>query len=335
MKQLFKGKKVLVTGGCGFIGSHIVRELCSLGSKVVVVDNLSTGSLSNIEDVRRQVEFHKVDINEKQKLQKIFKKIDFVSHQAALRSVPLSMKYPRKFIETNIIGTLNLLELSAANKVKVFVSASSSSVYGERRIFPEKEKDAVYPVSFYAMSKLSAENICSIYRRYYNVFTVSLRYFNVYGPYQNLESQYAMVIPKFITCFIKGMPCPVYGDGRQARDFTFIDDVVRANILSFVKKKSWGKVFNIGGGCPQSILSIYRILKKISGKDVGIKFLPPRMGDVHKTFAALENARRFLGFTPRVSFNEGLQRTYAWFKNNSWFWDRTSRFPERKGREGQ
>lgn len=322
MNKSLRNKKILITGGCGFIGSRIATRLVEAGSKVVIVDNLSTGSMVNIRDIGRRVEFHKVDINDKNKLKKIFRKFDYVSHQAALRSVPLSMKYPRDYIRTNIEGTLNVLELSAQHKVKVLVSASSSSVYGEKKTFPEHESEPVSPVSFYAMTKLSTEHMCAMYHLYYNLPTVSLRYFNVYGPYQNLESQYAMVIPKFITCFIRGLPCPVYGDGKQSRDFSFIDDVVRANITAFTHRNSWGKVFNIGGGSPQSVLNICNALKKITGKDVGIKFLPPRMGDVRKTYASMAQARKFLGFRPEVNFHAGIRKTYEWFNENRWFWQK-------------
>lgn len=317
-----RGKKILVTGGAGFIGSWLSRYLLGLGSKVFVVDNLATGSLENIKDIEKKIEFHKIDIRDKKKLKKIFTKFDYISHQAALRSVPKSMEGPQEYIEVNIKGTLNLLELAKRFKVKVFVNASSSSVYGETRIFPQREKNPCFPVSFYAMTKLSAEYICNIYYKFFNLPTVSLRYFNVYGPYQSLESQYAMVIPKFITCFLKGKSCPIYGDGYQSRDFTYIEDVVESNILAFIREEIWGEVFNIGGGKSIRVLDIYDNLRIISKKDVGVKFLPPRKGDVRRTQASLVMAERLLNFRPRVNFKDGLYRTFLWFKENRWFWDR-------------
>ena len=320
MYTIFKKKSVLVTGGAGFIGSHIVKRLVELDAKVVVVDNLYSGNLKNLKEVFSEIEFFKIDIRNKRKLEKIFRNFKVVFHQAALRSVPQSMDNPQEFIEVNIKGTYNILELCSKFKVKLFVNASSSSVYGESKKFPQSEKDNILPVSFYAFTKLSTEHMSYIFHRFRGVNTVSLRYFNVYGPYQSLESKYAMVIPKFITCFLKDEPCPVFGDGRQSRDFTYISDVVEANLLCVVQQRSWGKVFNIAGGKSYSVLKIYNYLKKFTSKDVSINFLPPRPGDVRKTEADLSFAKKYLKYYPKVSFEEGLKKTLKWFDENRWFW---------------
>lgn len=305
----------LVTGGAGFIGSHIAEALLKKGHFVRVLDNFYSGKRENLSGIIKNIDLVEGDIRAKEDCLKAAKGIDFVLHQAALRSVPKSMKKPREYNEVNINGTLNMLEASLENKAKRFVFASSSSIYGDVDKFPEREDFLPRLISPYALTKLTGEYYCKIFSSHYGLSTVSLRYFNVFGPRQSLDDEYAVVVPKFITCFLNDERPPVYGTGKQSRDFTYVANVVEANIQAAQKKRDFrGEVFNIAGGKDYTILDLVSILNGILGKDIKPVFLPKRPGDVFKTRADLSRAKKLLGFIPRIKFVEGLKVTVDYFK---------------------
>ena len=309
--------RFLVTGGAGFIGSHIVEALVKQGQAVRVLDNFSSGKIGNLKGLEKKINLMRGDICSKAACLKATKRIDFVLHQAALRSVPKSMVEPHAYNSVNIDGTLNMLEASLQNKVKRFVFASSSSVYGEVKDYPEKESFVPGPISPYALSKLTGEYYCKIFSLHYGLPTVALRYFNVFGPRQALDDDYAVVIPKFINCLLMNQSPPIFGNGRQSRDFTFVQNVVLANLLAAAADKVKYGVFNIAGGKDTSILELIKILNKILGKDIRPRLLPKRPGDVFKTLADIGKAAKLLNFKPRVNFVEGLKITVTHWKENA------------------
>lgn len=309
--------RFLVTGGAGFIGSHIVEKLLRRRHFVRVLDNFSSGKEENLSFTgeltsSRAYELIRGDIRDKDTCLKATRTIDFVLHQAALRSVPKSLDNPKEYNEVNIQGTLNMLEACRQNKVKTFVFASSSSIYGEVKKFPERESDLPRLISPYALTKLTGEYYCRIFSEIYGLKTVSLRYFNVFGPRQSLDDEYAVVIPKFISCMLADEPPPIYGTGRQSRDFTFVGNVVEANIRATRKGK--GGIFNVASGRDYSILDLVKILNRIMEKNIKPILLPPRPGDVFKTLADLTQAKKILGFKPKIDFVEGLKLTVEYFK---------------------
>jgi len=307
-------KRFLVTGGAGFIGSHLVEALVKKGYFVRVLDNFYSGKRENLKSVIDRIDLIKGDIRDYSICLKATKKIDFILHQAALRSVPKSMLNPKEYNEVNIGGTLNLLNAAVKNKVKIFVFASSSSVYGQTKVFPEKEDFLPSPISPYALTKLTGEYYCRMFSYHYNLATVSLRYFNVFGRRQALDDEYAVVIPKFIHCALNNKPYPIYGTGKQSRDFTYVDNVVEANLLAVKNPNLKGEVFNIASGKDYSILELVEILNKILHKDIKPVFLPPRPGDVFRTKADLTKAKKILKFKPKIDFIQGLSLTVEYFK---------------------
>lgn len=308
-------KRYLVTGGAGFIGSHIVEALVRRKHFVRVVDNFSSGRKENLRNITDKIELIKGDIRSQGTCIRATRDIDFVLHQAALRSVPKSMKDPRGYNEVNIGGTLNMLEASLKNKVKCFCFASSSSVYGNINHFPQKEDFLSRPISPYALTKLTGEHYCRMFSYHYGLPTVSLRYFNVFGPRQALDDEYAVVIPKFINCILNDEPPPIYGTGRQSRDFTYIDNVVQANILATTKTKCNAWVFNVGCAKDYSVLWLVKILNKLMHKKIKPIFLEPRPGDILKTQADISKIAKDLGYEPRIDFVKGLELTIQYFKN--------------------
>lgn len=310
-------KTYLVTGGAGFIGSHIVRHLVKQGRRVRVLDNFSSGKEANIREVIGCIELIRGDIRDARVCKQAAEGVDFVLHQAALRSVPKSLDRPAEYNSVNIDGTMNMLEASRQAKVKCFVFASSSSIYGDTTHFPQKETDLPRLISPYALTKLAGEYYCKIFTLHYGLPTVCLRYFNVFGPRQGLDDEYAVVIPKFISCMLKDQQPPIYGTGRQSRDFTFVQNVVKANLLAVSKPKAIGNVFNIAGGKDYSILDLAGFLNKIMGKSLKPKFLPLRKGDVFRTNADLTRARKLLGFKPEIEFFKGLEITVKYFKEQN------------------
>lgn len=311
---------VLVTGGAGFIGSHLVEALMKRGERVRVLDNLSEGRLENLTAVRKKMEFIRGDVRDKAVLKRVLRGVRVVFHQAALRSVPKSVGNPFLYHEVNATGTLLLLQMACENGVRRVVYASSSSVYGDRAPLPQSEKMRAVPQSPYAASKLAGEHYAGIYSKLYGLETVGLRYFNVFGPRQSLENQYAVVVPKFITSLLRGEPPPIHGDGRQTRDFTFVENVVQANLKAARARGVAGEVFNIATGRRCSILELARRLGGILHVRIQPRFLPQRPGDVLHTGADIRKAERLLRFRVEVSFEEGLRRTAEWFDQNRSFW---------------
>lgn len=304
----------LITGGAGFIGSNIAKRLVRDGESVRVIDNFSTGKRNNIDEIKDKIDIIEGDIRDTNTVLKAVKDIDFVIHQAALPSVPRSVKDPITSNDVNVTGTLNLLNAAKNAKTRRFVYASSSSVYGDTPILPKREDMPPNPQSPYAVTKLTGEYYCSVFYKVYELPTVSLRYFNVFGPFQDPESQYAAVIPKFINAVLHHNSPVVYGDGEQSRDFTYIDNVVDANILSCRNDKSSGKVFNIACG---NRYTLNRLLTEVSyhtGNKANPQFIEPRTGDIRHSQADISSARDLIGYRPKIDFREGLKRTVEWFK---------------------
>jgi len=336
--------KALVTGDAGFIGSHIVERLLKDGHSVVVLDNFSTGKEENLSIVSDLLSANRYplnaetstnrytlirgDIRSYEACLKACSGVDVVFHQAALRSVPKLMKTSHDYNDVSIDGTLTLLEAARECKVKRFVFASSSSVYGDPDTFPERED--FYPMLIfpYALLKLAGEYYCRIFNENFGVEYVSLRYFNVYGPRQALDDEYAVVAPKFINCILNDEPPPIFGNGKQSRDFVYIDNVVEANIFAATvplcdtryeirdtNANRYPLVFNIANGQDNTVLGLVEVLNKIMGKNIKPEFLDPRPGDVFKTHADISRAKQFLGYKPKVGFEEVLRRTVEYWKN--------------------
>ncbi|MFH1782421.1 MAG: SDR family oxidoreductase [Candidatus Omnitrophota bacterium] len=311
--------KFLVTGGAGFIGSHIVERLLKEGHSVKVLDDLSSGRLENLSFTDHgsritNYEFIKGDIRDEILVRKAMEGVDYVLHQAALRSVPKSFTNPKAYNDVNINGTLNILQTAKEANVKRVVFASSSSVYGETDKLPEKEDLIPLLISPYALSKLAGEYYCRIFSQIYGLETVSLRYFNVFGPRQSLENEYAVVVPKFITCMLKDQSPPVHGDGLQTRDFTYVKNVVQANIKAATMPNIKCEVLNIACGSSYSVLDIVKYVNKILKKDIKPRFEPTRPGDVKNTLADIKRAKKLIGFMPELGFEEGLRKTIEYFK---------------------
>jgi nucleoside-diphosphate-sugar epimerase len=304
----------LVTGGAGFIGSHIVEELVEKGERVRVIDNLSTGKRENLENFMKKIEFIEGDLREPEAAIKAAKGVAFVLHQAAIPSVPRSIEDPMENMDNNLNGTLHLLMAARAAGVKRLVYASSCAVYGNSPILPKGEDLLPFPLSPYAASKLAGEYYCQVFHRVYGLETVCLRYFNVFGPRQDPLSPYAAVIPRFITLALTKRPLAVYGDGEQGRDFSFVADVVRANLLACRAEGIAGEQINVGSGDEISINQLVQMLKEIIGADLTIEYMQPMAGDIKHSLASIGKAQKLMGFSPTVPFSEGLHRTVAWFK---------------------
>nr|MBU1328559.1 SDR family oxidoreductase [Candidatus Omnitrophota bacterium] len=305
--------KFLVTGGAGFIGSHIVDALVGNGDKVTVLDDFSSGRMENLAGVINKIELIKGDIRSKDIVKKAVEGIDYVLHQAALRSVPKSLANPELYNDVNINGTLNILTASRDAKVKRVVMASSSSIYGDIDRFPEREDFLPQLISPYGLTKLAAEYYSRIFSKIYGLETVNLRYFNVFGPRQSLENEYAVVIPKFVTCILKDEPPPIHGDGKQTRDFTYVANVVQANIKSATTPGIICEVFNIACGKAYSVLDIVKYVNKILGKNILPAFGPIRTGDAKHTLADISRVKKLIGFKPEIGFEEGLKNTIEYF----------------------
>lgn len=305
--------KYLVTGGAGFIGSNIVEELVSKGETVRVLDNLSTGFEAHLKPFMDKIEFLKGDVRKEEDVKKAVSGMDYVIHQAALRSVAKSVEAPVPTNDVNVWGTLNMLLISAEHKVKRFVYASSSSAYGDCDVFPEHEGLCPNPISPYAVSKLAGELYARMFTYTMGLETVSLRYFNVFGPRQNPESKYSAVIPAFIDRLMKDQPCIIDGTGEQSRDFTYVKNVVDANIASCHAKGVAGMVFNVACGESYSVNETAKTIAKIMGKNIPPVYGEKRRGDVLKTYADITALKEKLGVTPSVGFHEGLERTVKWF----------------------
>ncbi len=304
----------LVTGGAGFIGSHLAGGLVALGKKVRILDNFSSGKRENIAALAGRIEVVEGDIRDVGVVQEAMSGVRYVSHQAALRSVPKSMSRPLEYHDVNVSGVLNVLTAARDRGVRRVVFASSSSVYGNTQQFPQSEGQESFPISPYALTKKMGEDYCRLFADVYGVSTISLRYFNVYGPQQSLEDDYAVVVPKFITSLLNGETPPIYGDGLQSRDFTYVSDVVAANLAALHSDKGMGCAYNVANGKSHSVLDLLKVLCAKLGITVEPKFLPPRPGDVRKTHADVHAIANDLGWRAGLGFEEGLAQTVAWFK---------------------
>ena len=305
----------LITGGAGFIGSHIAEHLCSTGANVRVLDNFSTGKQENIAHLN--VELVEGDYCDPLCIREALRGIDVVFLQGALCSVTRSVRDPVMTHEVNATGSLTVLEACRNAAVKRLVAASSSSVYGNARSLPKFEGMQESPVSPYAISKLMLEHYCHVYTRTYGLETVALRYFNVFGPRQDPDSDYAAVIPKFIDAMERHERPVIFGDGSQTRDFTYVDNVVRANMLAAQSPKAIGLAFNVGCGESYSLLELLAELQQILGVEIEPRFDDPRVGDVAHSLASIKRARRLMGYEPAVGLTEGLRRTVKWYRGRS------------------
>ncbi|VVB90313.1 NAD-dependent glucose-6-phosphate dehydrogenase [uncultured archaeon] len=305
--------KALVTGGAGFIGSHLAEELAK-DNEVIILDNLSTGRMDNIKDLVKKgnVKFVKGSMTDLTLLQDIIGDVDYVFHQGAIPSVPRSIEKPSASNDANINGTLNVLMASKDAGVKKVICASSSSVYGDAPEMPKREDMKPNPLSPYAVTKIAGEYYCKVFQEVYGLKTVSLRYFNVFGQRQDPTSEYAAVIPKFITSILNNKPPTIYGDGEQSRDFTFVKYVVEANILAAGSDATG--VFNIACGGRITINKLVDMINEILGKDVKPVYVASRAGDIKHSLADISRAKSF-GYEPKSNFKEGLKETIRWFSD--------------------
>jgi nucleoside-diphosphate-sugar epimerase len=308
-------KRYLVTGGAGFIGSHITETLLDLGHFVRVLDNFDTGSRENLPHPSRTLEVVKADLEDPTAVSKAMEGIDYVLHQGARGSVPRSVLDPVGTHHANITGTLNVLIAARDAKIKRVVFASSSSVYGETPVLPKEETMLPLPQSPYALSKLAAEYYCRIFSHVYGLETVCLRYFNIYGPRQNPNLQYAAVIPIFIKNMLAGKPCVIYGDGEQTRDFTFVGDCVKANLLACEIPRGAGEVFNVCCGNQVSINGLFAFLKELMGDEIPPVFEPPAPGDIRHSCGQTMRAKSGLEFQATVTLKDGLKETIRWYRD--------------------
>ena len=306
--------RYLVTGGAGFIGSNTVDELVRRGHSVVVLDDLSSGKEDNLAEVRNKITFIKGSITDIEVVRKAMHEAEYVLHLGARTSVPRSVKDPIETNRINIDGTLNVLVAAKELKVKRVVFAASSSAYGETATLPKVETMQPQPISPYGVTKFVGELYGQTFGRCYGLENVALRYFNIFGPRQDPGSPYSGVLAKFCTAFLEDTPPVVFGDGEQTRDFTYVENAVQANLLACEAPNVSGKVFNVGVGGRVSLNEVLRELGKITGKSLEAKYEPPREGDIRDSQADISQAREFLGYEPQVPFEEGLGRTFEWYR---------------------
>ncbi len=306
-------EKYLVTGGAGFIGSNIVKELLNRGHFVRVIDNFSTGKKENLEEFGDKIEIINGDIRYLNTLLEVMEDIDYVFHEAALPSVPRSVSTPIETNDVNINGTLNVLFAAKETAVKRVVYAGSSSAYGESEVLPKVETMKPAPLSPYAVNKLTGEYYCQVFYRVYGLETVVLRYFNVFGPKQDPSSYYSAVIPKFINLINNGKSPMIFGDGEQSRDFSYIENVVSANLLASKAPKAAGEVFNVACGDRITLNALTEEMKKILKSDVEILHGEDRVGDIKHSLADITKARELLGYEVKVNVIEGLKKTIDYF----------------------
>jgi UDP-glucose 4-epimerase len=303
-------RKVLVTGGGGFIGSNLVRGLLAHGDDVRVLDNFATGSRTNLDEVADDVEVVEGELRSYERVHNAVRGVEVVFHLGALGSVPRSVQDPLTTSAVNVEGTLNVLLAARDEGIRRVVFASSSSVYGSAIELPARENGPVDPISPYGVAKLAAERYCVSFSRVYHSFeTVVLRYFNVFGPRQNPHSQYAAVVPLFITAIARGEPVTIFGDGGQSRDFTYVDNVVEANLRAADADGANGRIFNVAAGSPASVDTLAETISALLGKPVEKRYEPPRPGDLRDSYAEIEAAREVLGWKPTIGFEDGLRRT--------------------------
>jgi UDP-glucose 4-epimerase len=305
--------KVLVTGGAGFIGSNLVRALLDRGDDVRVLDNFSTGSRPNLADLLDDIEVVEGELRSYERVHAATRGVEIVFHQGALPSVPRSVQDPLTTGAVNVEGTLNVLLAARDESVRRVVFASSSSVYGNSGELPRVETANPDPISPYGVSKLAAERYCVSFSRVYPLETVALRYFNVFGPHQDPTSQYAAVVPRFITMIAEDRPVPIHGDGRQLRDFTYVANVVDANIRAAEAAEANGAVVNVATGRATSVDALADAIGALLGRSVEKQYLPQRAGEVRDSWARVDEARRLLGWQPHVALGEGLRLAAEFF----------------------
>lgn len=304
----------LVTGGAGFIGSHLAASLVEQGAGVRVLDNFSTGKRENLAPILGKIDLVEGDITDPRICAHACAGVRFVLHQAALPSVPKSIADPVSSHRTNVDGTFNMLLAARDAGVRRFVFAASSSAYGESPALPKTESMPTQPLSPYAVQKLAGENYCRVFAEVYGLETLSMRYFNVFGPRQDPASQYAAAIPAFVTAIIGDRPPTVYGDGEQTRDFTYIENVIKANLAAVEATKTHGEVLNIACGDPVTVNAIIREINAILGKDVRPEYVAQRPGDIKHSWADISLAAEKIGFAPAIPLAEGLRRTIVWYR---------------------
>jgi UDP-glucose 4-epimerase len=301
--------KALVTGGAGFIGSHVVRALLDRGDDVRVLDNFSTGNRTNLADLEGEIDVVEGELRSYERVHAATRGVDLVFHQGALPSVPRSVQDPLTTTAVNVEGTLNLLLAARDEGVQRVIFASSSSVYGNSGTLPRVESASPDPISPYAVAKLAAERFCASFSRTYGLETVSLRYFNVFGPRQDPSSEYAAAVPRFIAAVAAGEPVPIYGDGEQLRDFTYVANVVEANLLAADAARASGTILNIATGTATSVNGLADAIGEVVGRAVEKQYLPPRPAEVRDSLADIGEARRVLGYEPRIGLQDGLRLT--------------------------
>ncbi|MBI2375192.1 MAG: SDR family oxidoreductase [Deltaproteobacteria bacterium] len=311
----------LVTGGAGFIGSNLVEELLARGEDVRVLDDFSTGRRKVLEPHLDRIKVFEGSMVDLQLVRRAVEGVDYVLHQAALPSVPKSIAFPVETNAANVTGTLNVLVAARDAKVRRLVYAASSSAYGDTPELPKRESIASKPLSPYAIQKLAGELYCRVFYETYGLETVALRYFNIFGPRQDPTSFYSAVIPKFIRSIQAGTPPTIYGDGRQSRDFTYVDNVVAANLAATAASSACaGKVVNIACGERIDLLELVRVINEVLGTNVAPVHAEPRIGDVKHSHADIHLARELIGYEPRVRFREGIKKTIAWYDDNKAYW---------------
>ena len=312
----FEGKNIVVTGAAGFIGSNLTCELIKLGANVIGIDNLFNGRIDNFKEIfdNKAFKFIKGDIRDNSFLLDVFKDIDIIYHQAAFTSVPQSILMPETCNSVNVNGTLNILNVARKSNVDKIIFASSSSVYGDTPTLPKKEDMLKVPISPYAVTKLACEGYMQAYHKIYGLKTVSLRYFNVFGPRQQ-DSPYSGVIAIWLGQIIANKDLIIFGDGEQSRDFTYVKDVVLANLLAVTHDVS-GEIINLGAGSPIKLTDLARLMLKITNKeDLKITYTDPRPGDILHSYTDISKAKKLLGFTPKYTHEDGLKDYFNWFRN--------------------
>ena len=309
-------ERFLVTGGAGFIGSNICAKLVKENCFVRVIDNLLTGKRSNLADIIDKIEFIEADMGDETVARSAMKGIDVVLHEGALPSVPKSVEDPAATHKHCLDAAFTLLLAARDAGVKRFVYASSSAAYGDTPTLPKVETMLPQPLSPYAAAKLAGEHYCSVFYQVYGLQTISLRYFNVFGPHQDPTSQYAAAIPAFVTAMLKDKPPTIFGDGLQSRDFTYVDDVVDANLLAARAKQTKGQVINIASSHPVTVNDVIDTINELLGKDIKPVYAAPRPGDIKHSFADVSLAKKLIGFKPKVSFPRGLEKAIAWYRQN-------------------
>ncbi len=305
--------RVLVTGGAGFIGSHLVDALVARGDHVVVLDNLSTGRAHNLQKVREKIDLIQGDLVDRELVARAVAGVDCIFHEAALASVQRSVERPLDTNAVCVTGTLVLIDEARRAKVRRIVYAASSSAYGDQPTASKRESDLPQPISPYGAAKLAAEYYLAAFAAMGEIETVALRYFNVFGPRQDPHGEYSAVIPRFITAMLAGQQPVVYGDGQQSRDFTFVENIVAANLLAASASGVSGRVFNVAAGGKISLLELIAALNKLLKTNVAARHEPARIGDVRESMADITLARQLLGYEPRISFDEGLRQSIDYY----------------------